>query len=311
MNDYFDLGSHTRTITTTSPEAQRWFDRGLNWCYGFNFEEAVRCFENAAAADPTCAMAQWGIAYAAGPNYNLSWEDFGWEGAQHVAARCHAETARALSLLENASPLEQALIQTLPHRYPADHIDNEEQFAEWNSAYAAAMRDVHRTYPDDLDVSSLCAEALICQTPWQLWDLVGAQPAEGADTLEALDIMERALQQIEADGGAPHPGLLHLHIHTLEMSPYPERALRSADILRELVPESGHLCHMPSHIDILCGHYYNAVVANSRAIAIDAKYLAHAGADNIYTMYRTHNYHFKLYAAMFLGQFKTAPPDGR
>ena len=306
MNDYFDLGSHTRTITTTSAAAQLWFNRGLNWCYGFNFDEAVVCFEKAAEADPTCAMAQWGMAYAAGPNYNLSWEDFGWEGAQHVAARCHAATQQALALLEYASPLEQALIQTLPHLYQTDHFDSEEQFAQWNTAYANAMREVYRANPDDWDVAALCAEALICQTPWQLWDLPAAQPAEGADTLEALDIMERALRQIEDVDAPPHPGLLHFHIHTLEMSPYPERALRSADILRELVPESGHLCHMPSHIDILCGHYYSAVVANSRAIVEDQKYLEHAGAANIYTMYRTHNYHFKMYAAMFLGQFKTS-----
>ncbi|MEM7533774.1 MAG: hypothetical protein AAF639_16435 [Chloroflexota bacterium] len=306
MATYFDLGAHTRRITTNSPDAQRWFDQGLNWCYGFNFEEAVHCFEKAADADPHCPMSRWGIAYAMGPNYNQSWEKIGWDRVQRDAARCHAATERALAMLDKASPVEQALIQTLPHRYQAEQLENEEQVPVWSDAYADAMRSVYAAYPDDLDVSSLCAEALICRTPWQLWDVAKAQPAENADTLEALAIMEQALQRIETEGLAPHPGLLHLHIHTLEMSPYPERALRSADTLRELVPESGHLWHMPSHIDILCGHYYNAVVANSHAIKRDQKYVDYAGAGNIYTMYRTHNYHFKLYAAMFLGQFKTA-----
>ena len=136
----FNLGPYTRPITTQSPDAQRWFDRGLIWCYGFNFEEAVRCFERAAAADPTCAMAHWGIAYAAGPNYNLTWEDFGWEGAQHVAARCYAATQQALTLVDSSTPVERALMEALPHRYQADHITDEAQFVVWNDAYATAMR---------------------------------------------------------------------------------------------------------------------------------------------------------------------------
>ncbi|MEZ4859963.1 MAG: tetratricopeptide repeat protein [Caldilineaceae bacterium] len=303
---YFDLGPYSRPITTASPAAQCWFDRGLLWCYGFNFEEAVRCFEQAATLDPACAMAYWGIAYAAGPNYNLTWEDLGWPGAQAVAARCYTATQAALARLEGATPVEQALIRALPHRYQADHFADEAQFGHWNDAYAAAMRQVYRAYPEDLDVSSLFVEALLCRTPWQLWDITTGEPAAGADTLEALAVLEQALQLGEERGEPPHAGLLHLHIHTLEMSPHPERALRSADSLRDLIPDAGHLLHMPSHIDILCGHYYNAVVANSRATVVDDRYLAQAGPLNVYTMYRCHNFHFKIYAAMFLGQLKTA-----
>ncbi|HRW06467.1 MAG TPA: hypothetical protein P5121_15290 [Caldilineaceae bacterium] len=302
----FNLGPYTRPITTPSPDAQRWFDRGLIWCYGFNFEEAVRCFERAAAADPTCAMAHWGIAYAAGPNYNLTWEDFGWEGAQHVAARCHVATQQALARLAGVTPVERALIEALPHRYPADHFTDEAQFAAWNDAYAAAMRTVYQTFPDDRDVATFCVDALLNRTPWQLWDLSTGEAKDGADTVEALAILERSLAQIEERGESPHAGLLHLHIHTLEMSPHPERALRSADALRDLIPDAGHLLHMPSHIDILCGHYYNAVVANSRAIAVDQHYVAREGVRNVYTMYRAHNLHFKIYAAMFMGQLQTA-----
>lgn len=298
----FNLGSYTRPITTESPDAQLWFDRGLLWCYGFNFEEAVLCFEQAAAADPTCAMAHWGTAYAAGPNYNLVWEDFGWEGAQHVAARCYAVTQQALALIDGIMPVERALIEALPHRYQADHFTDEAQFAVWNDAYAAAMRTVYYAFPADRDVATLTVDALINRTPWQLWDLATGEAAAGADTLEALEILERALAQCEE----PHAGLLHLHVHTLEMSPHPERALRSADALRDLIPDAGHLLHMPSHIDILCGHYYNAVVANSRAIAVDQTYVEYAGVRNVYTMYRSHNLHFKLYAAMFMGQLQSS-----
>jgi hypothetical protein len=156
MDDYFDLGAYSWPVTTTSPAAQRWFHRGLLWCYGFNHEAAVACFERAAGLDPACAMAYWGIAYAGGPNYNLTWEDFGWEGGQRIAAKCHAASQQALARLEGISPLEQGLIQALAHRYPADHFANEAQFAAWNDAYTAAMRPVQQAFPDDDDVTTLC-----------------------------------------------------------------------------------------------------------------------------------------------------------
>lgn len=302
----FNLGPYTRPITTQSATAQRWFDRGLIWCYGFNFEEAERCFERATASDPTCALAYWGIAYAAGPNYNLTWEDFGFDGAQKVAGRCYAAAQQALAHVDDVTAVERLLIEALVQRYPADHFIDEAQFVAWNDGYAAAMRRVYYAFPDDLDVATLFADALLNRTPWQLWDLVTGEAQQGADTLEALAVIERGLQQVADRGDLPHAGLLHLHIHTLEMSPHPERALRSADTLRDLIPDAGHLLHMPSHIDILCGHYENAVIANSRAIAVDQKYVDVAGVHNVYTMYRVHNLHFKIYAAMFMGQRQTA-----
>jgi tetratricopeptide (TPR) repeat protein len=139
-----------------------------------------------------------------------------------------------------------------------------------------------------------------------LWDLDSGAPAPGADTLEAVTVLEQALRLMEARRDAPHPGVLHMYIHTMEMSPYPERALRACDALRDLVPDAGHLCHMPSHIDVLCGHYYAGMVANSRAILADRIYLEREGPLNFYTLYRCHNYHFKLYTAMFLGQYRPA-----
>lgn len=306
MSDYYDLGTYSRPVTTHVPEAQVWFDRGLLWCYGYNHDEAVRCFQRAVAHDDGCAMAYWGIAYTSGSNYNKRWEAFAAEELQDAVAVAHRATAAALARLGRATPVEQALIRALEQRYQAAQAQSTDELCAWNDAYAAAMRDVYTAFPDDLDVSALFAEALINRTPWLLWDLTSGEPAAGADTLEAVAVLEQALQRMDERGTAPHPGVLHMYIHTMEMSPHPERALRASDALRELVPDAGHLCHMPSHIDVLCGHYYAALVANNRAIMADRKYVEQQGPLNFYTLYRSHNYHFKLYAAMFLGQYRPA-----
>lgn len=138
------------------------------------------------------------------------------------------------------------------------------------------------------------------RTPWQLWDLSTGQPAEGADTAEATDVLETALDSLV--GAWDHPGLLHMYAHLMEMSPHPERALRHGDRLSTLVPDAGHLLHMATHIDVLCGEYVNVVSRNQTAIEADRKFLSYAGTENFYSVYRCHNYHFKIYGAMFLGQ---------
>lgn len=301
MNDYYDLGPHTRAITTTSPDAQLWFDRGLNWTYAFNHEEAIRCYERALEFDADCAMAHWGIAYAIGPNYNKPWEAFDEADLKASLARAYQESARAAELAANATPAEQALIRALRARYPASEpLDD---CSPWNDAYADAMREVYRSHGDDLDIVALFAEAMMNRTPWLLWDLESGQPAEGADTLETQAVLETAL---ETEAARTHPAVLHLYIHLMEMSPHPEKALRAADWLRGLVPDGGHLQHMPTHIDVLCGHYHNVVAWNSEAIVANRKYLAREGALNFYSTYRAHDYHFKLYGAMFLGQYEAA-----
>ena len=306
MDDYYDLGTYTRPVTTDAAEAQLWFDRGLMWCYSYNHEESVRCFQRAAEFDPSCAMAFWGVAYAGGSNYNKAWEDFEEDELRRAVADARAATEDALSRMGGASAVEQALIRALERRYQSDQVVTEDEFHAWNDDYAAAMREVHAAFPDDLDVCTLFAEAMINRTPWQLWDLKSGEPAAGADTLEAVEVLERAMAQVEANRLEPHAGLLHMYIHTMEMSPQPERALRAADALCDLVPEAGHLLHMPSHIYVLCGLYHDAVVANSKAIVADRKYLADVGPLNFYTLYRCHDYHFKLYSAMFLGQAQPA-----
>ena len=301
MSDYYDLGSHHRVVSTSSPEAQLWFDRGLNWSYGFNHEEAVRCFERAIEHDPDCAMAYWGVAFAAGPNYNLRWDMMTPEGLARTVGTCHAALQRAAGVADRATPVERALIGALHARFPAPVPVGDS--AAWSDGFANAMRDVYRDHGDDLDVTALFADALMNRTPWLLWDLPTGEAAEGADTLEAMGVLERAL---ENPASRVHPGVLHMYIHLMEMSPFPERALRAADWLRNLVPDAGHLKHMATHIDVLCGHYHDVVASNTAAIAADRKFLEREGAMKLYTLSRLHNYHFKLYGAMFLGQEEAA-----
>lgn len=296
--DYYDLGGHSQKITTSSSTSQLWFDRGLIWIYAYNHEEAIVCFRKALESDPECAMANWGIAYAIGPNYNKAWETFEDDEKPDACATALSAIERALAQREHLTPVEMSLIDAIRHRYPQDA--SVEDFAPWNDAYADAMRDVHESHSDDLMICTLFAEALMNRTPWRLWDLPSGQPAEGANTLEAVDVLETAFGQIE--GAWEHPGLLHMYVHLMEMSPFPERALRHGDRLSTLVPDAGHLLHMATHIDVLCGDYQNVVDRNSTAIVADRKFLERAGADNFYSVYRCHNYHFKIYGAMFLGQ---------
>jgi tetratricopeptide (TPR) repeat protein len=298
----FDLGTYKRDITTTSDMAKEHFDTGLNWLFGFNHEAAAEAFEKAVAADPECGLAWWGIAYAIGPNYNKPWEFF--EPDERVATleRAQEAIAAAQKLSRKLAPVENALIDALADRFPTD--PEVEDYGPWNDAFADNMRKVHAEYGDDLDVVSLFAEALMNRTPWLLWDLEKGGPREGASTLEAEAALETAFDSLP--GAWDHPGLLHLYIHLMEMSPRPEKALRHGDRLVDLVPDSGHLVHMATHIDVLCGDYQNVVWRNRRAAEVDKKYEAVAGGENFYTVYRIHNVHFEAYGAMFLGQPEVA-----
>jgi tetratricopeptide (TPR) repeat protein len=306
VDDYnFDLGGWTRQITTTSPQAQVWFDRGLNWTYAYNQEEAVACFRRALDHDTHCAMAHWGIALAHGPFYNRPWIRFTDREIAETLPVCHAAAQAAAANVDGCTHAERALIRAIGLRYQSPHEGDRAILDGWHRAFTDAMRVAHAAHPDDPDVAALFAEAAVTCTPRRLWLLNEGVPNPDSFGAEALNVLERAMAQTGHDG-RPHPGLLHMYIHALEMSPFPERALKASDLLRGLAPDAGHLEHMAAHIYILVGDYAQAVEQSRRAIRADDKYLAFAGADNFYTTARAHDLHLCMYAAMFLGQYRTA-----
>jgi tetratricopeptide (TPR) repeat protein len=302
--EYYDVDVYSRKVSTASPDAQKWFDRGLIWCYAYFHDEAVTCFEKALEADPDCAMAHWGVAYAAGPNYNMPWERRDAQMRKDSLALAYDAIQSALSSSAKASAPERALIEALALRFPRKDPQKLDVMRTWNDAFAAAMQKVHEAYPDDLDIRTVYVEAIMNQTPWAMWDQTTGAPAQKAGTLTAQAVLEDVLDNDPQ--AMQHPGLLHLYVHLMEMSPVPEKALKAGDALRELVPDAGHLIHMPTHIDIQCGHYRDVYHWNWKATQVDRKVLERKGVFTIYTGYRIHNYHFAVYGAMFLGQFEPA-----
>lgn len=289
-----NLGDYEWTVSTDSPEAQQYFNQGMIFCWGFNHEEAIRSFAQAAVFDPGLAMAYWGIALASGPHINNPAMD-------EAASRMAWENLQvAVTLLGGANPLEQELIQALTARY-ADPPP--EDRTPLDRAYADAMRAVWAAHPDNADVGALCAESVMDLRPWDLWSPEGQPRPETPEVMETL----RAVLVLDPN----HPGANHFNIHTLEASPEPARAAASADRLRDLVPGVGHLTHMPSHIDIRLGKYREAILANQRAVAADSAYLAQGGSGAFFTLYSAHNYHFLAYAAMFAGRQQLAMESAR
>ena len=239
-----------RPGTAKSPDAQAFLDQGMQWLYGFNDDEAIRCYHRAAALDPQCALAWWGIAYANGINVNdpvLSEREArdAWHAVQQAQAR-----------KEHATPVERALIDAIAVRYSKDPIPDVKPF---EVAFAAAMERVWHQFPQDADVGTIYAESLMNLQPWDYWTRDGAPKGRATEIVATL---ERVLQI------APnHPGALHYYIHAVEASRQPDRAEAIADRLAKLVPGSGHLTHMPSHIYARLGRYSDAADANSRAVA--------------------------------------------
>jgi len=298
---YYQLGGYHRPIETPSAQAQLWFDRGLIWAYAFNHGEAIACFERALHLDPDLAIARWGIAYAIGPNYNKAWDAF--DPVDLSASLARARTELDLAADGRASAVERGLIEALAARYPTPDPDDADALLAGNSAYADVMAALAEAYPDDVDVAALAADALVNVTAWALWDTGTGAPAPGSRVLQAKQILDDALA---TPAGRGHPGVLHLYLHTMEMSAAPEEALPAANLLRDLVPDAGHLQHMPSHIDVLCGDYRSSVASNLSAVQADRRFVEHEGPFNFYSLYRAHNLHFVVYSAMFQGQSRVA-----
>ena len=301
----FDLGSYSRTVTTSSAEAQTWFDRGLNWTFNFRHEEAVACYQKALEADPNCAMAHWGISFALGPNYNMPWILYDPAGLANALGGAYDAMQAALGLLDGVTDFERAMIEALQARYPQrDPLAEAKDMRAWDAAYADAMKALHQAMPDDLDIRAVYVEAIMDITPWRMWDLKTGQPWKHARTDEAMAVLDDSFANHPA--AWDHPGLLHLHVHLMEVSPFPQRALSTGDRLRRIMPDGGHLVHMPTHIDVLCGNYHDVLFWNERAIEADNKAREQSGDMNFYTLYRVHNFHFAIYGAMFLGQYEPA-----
>ena len=280
------LGTHTRKVATTSSDAQKYFDQGLNFYFGFNHGAAIRSFKEAARLDPNCAMAHWGIALANGPHINFPMVP------PSAAAEAWSELALAQQNVARATPLERALITALAKRYanpqPADR-------SPLNRAYADAMREAWKNFPREADAGVLFAEAMMDTHPWDQWTPEGqAQPGTD-EILATLD----AVLQLDPN----HPFANHLTIHALEASPHPERAVAAADRLRDLQPGLGHNVHMPSHIYIRVGRWDDAIVCNLKAVAADQRYREQADApEGFLANYIGHNRHMLAYAAMMTGQ---------
>jgi tetratricopeptide (TPR) repeat protein len=284
------LGHLHHPVTTSKPEAQRYFDQGLTLVYGFNYEEAARSFRYAAKPDPKCAMAWWGAALADGPNYND--QDIG--AARRKSA--YEASQKAASLAGGAKPSEQAFIHALAKRYSADPKADPKKLAV---DYAAAMREVMRQNPSDSDAAVLFADAAMNLHPWQLWKHDG-QPEEG--TREIVDVLEGVLKR-----DPDHIGANHLYIHAVEASLQPDRALPSAKRLTGLAPGAGHLVHMPAHIYIRTGDYHGSSLANEQAVGIDQGYINKYHVAGMYPMmYYTHNLHFLAVSSCFEGRFDEA-----
>ena len=304
MDDYFDLETYARPITAAAEDAATWARRGLLWCYAYHHEEAIACFERALAVDPGCPLALWGRAYALGPNYNFGWHLMDEAGRGEALAGAYGAMTAARVNAIDATPEERALIHALAARYPQAALADLDTMRAWNGDFADAMRAAHIAHPGDLDLRAIYAEALLNVTPWRMWDPATGRPAPGARTDEARAVLEQGFADQPA--AWTHPGLLHLYIHLMEMSPTPEAALRHADALRDLCPDAGHLVHMPTHIDVLCGDYASTVRGNERAVQADWVEYRRSGGMNFYTAYRQHNYHFVIYGAMFAGQMGPA-----
>ncbi len=283
------LGDLRHPVSTKNAQAQQFFDQGLRLIYAFNHDEAARSFHRAADLDPKLAIAYWGVAEAVGPNYNDPASD-----ERFVEA--HNAIQKAVDLSGNASPVEQAYIQAMALRFPADPKADRRQAAE---AYHDAMREVAKKFPDDLDAATLFAESGMDLHPWGLWHHDGTPEAGTEEIVATLESV------IKRDPN--HMGAVHYYIHAVEASPSPERALAGANKLAAMAPAAGHLVHMPAHVYIRTGDYASAVKTNEDAAVVDRAYIKASGAQGLYPMmYYSHNLHFIAMCSAMNGDYAEA-----
>ena len=297
--------SFATKITCKDEETRKMYALAFGHMLNYNHEQAIHCFSNCTELDPDCAMAWWGIAYCVSSNYN--WAPGLGSGYDAIQ--------QAVNLKNGCTDLEKDLIDALSKRHSKEARDqanpaelNMGNSPELNLAFAEAMAPIYQKYSGDLDVAAIYVEALMNLNPWQLWNKdtkTGDITPFDENTLLCVEIMEDAFENVE--GAKQHPALCHLYCHALELSPYPERALAAADVLRDLMPDCGHLVHMPSHIDAWVGQWKEAIECNIAAVEADDRYVEKSGNESqFYKFYRMHNHHFVVWCAMFDGQYKTA-----
>jgi len=276
------------SVQSGNEEARQWANQGLRLVYAFNHPEAAASFRKATELDPKCAMCWWGLAYALGNNINSPL-------MRENAKPAYEASRKALELAPTASPREAAFIRALAKRY---ELPNPADRTKLDRAFAEAMREVSKQFPDDLDAKTLAADSLMNLTPWKLWSRDGKP---NTYTLELAGMLEAVLQR-----DPTHMGANHMYIHAIEASPTPERALPSADLLASLAPESGHLVHMPAHIYTRTGDYFKSADVNLKAAALDKSYFEKVGGPTYYTPYWYHNLHFLSSARTMSGQYREA-----
>ena len=306
----YDFGSPSnyafaQKVTCKSEETRKMFVEAWGHMLNYNHEQAIECFSKCTELEPDCAMAWWGISYCVSSNYN--WAPGLGSG--------HDSIQQALSVMDGCTELEQDLIRALSTRHSAEARDaadptvlNMGNSPELNVAFAEAMAPLYEKYSGDLDVTAIYVEGLMNLKAWQLWDkntTTGEITPADDNTLLLVKIMEDAFESSEE--AKSHVALCHLYCHALELSPFPEKALPAADVLRTTMPGLGHLVHMPSHIDAWVGQWKEAVECNIAAVEADDRYVELTGNESqFYKFYRMHNHHFIVWCAMFEGQYETA-----
>jgi len=283
-----NLGDHKFPVTTNSKRAQLFINQAIMLTYGFNHAEAARSFQEAARLDPDCAMAYWGMALVNGPNINMVMPP-------EAEPKAYELIQKAIAMKANTSEKEKAYIDALSKRYSGESAPDRRSL---DLSYAAAMRDLHNRYPDDLDIATLFAESLMDLRPWNYWTR-DMQPYP--ETAEVLNVLESVLAR-----NPNHPGAIHLYIHSVELA-RPQLAEAAAERLWTLAPGAGHLVHMPSHIFRRIGRYADASKSNEDAIAADEDYITQCRAQGVYPLaYYPHNIHFLWDSASMEGRSRVA-----
>jgi len=284
------LGTHKHRISTRNARTQLLFDQGINLVFGFNHAEAIRSFREGARLDPHCAMCWWGVALALGPNINLPMP------ADAVKPAWQA-LQNAIALKPYASKEERDWIDALSERYSSDRKADRPRL---DDAFARAMGDLWKKYPNDLDAGVFYAEAMMDTQPWDYWEQDGVTPKGHAKEIVAT--LEGIIKR-----SPYHPGALHLYIHAVEATTTPERAEVAADRLEKLMPGAGHIVHMPSHIYYRVGRYEDAAKVNTLAALVDEQYIAACRAQGYYPIgYYGHNIHFLWTSSEMEGRYQAA-----